>query len=178
MYVMSSYFESLSCWPVLIARQEKGDGHRQCPVRNSAWIHCMQRGEPSLSELLHGIAEETRRVLLNVFMITCQKPKLSLWDSVLHHVLIYSLLSDLGVRYTLDSSTDISREHFPSCILGQSTVMISKWRASFVRKLVLEEVRTGVYFIVIIIKGDFSDLKSLSLIHFDEFIILICPWIL
>ena len=45
----------------------------------------------------------------------------------------------------------------------------------FVRKLVLGEVRTRLCFTVIIIIGDFGDLKSLSLIRFGEFIISICP---
>lgn len=48
-----------------------------------------------------------------------------------------------------------------------------KVKAGFVRKLVVGEVRTRVCFTVTIMIRDFRDPESLSLIHFDEFIILI-----
>lgn len=60
--------------------------------------------------------------------------------------------------------------------LGQSAARAPKQRAGFVRVVVLREVRTRVCLVVII--GDFSDLQSLSLTYFDEFMILICPWTL
>lgn len=76
------------------------------------------------------------------------------------------------------ASADISRERLSSCTLGPSTVMASKSRAGFVRKPALGGVRTRVCFTVLIRVGDLSGLKSLSLILFDEFIMLICPCVL
>lgn len=175
----SSSLGPLSHWPVFIARQEKGAGHSQRLGRYSTWIHRVRKAEPVIPKVTSTWKwGDKEGVQLSVFTVTWPEPTLSFGDSVLFLCSFLAMFWTWKRGVPCGSSADISREHFSSCTFGQSTVVASKLRAGFVGKPVLGGVRTGVCFFVLIRIGDFSDLESLSLIRFDEFITLICPCIL